>query len=164
MASKIRVYSKAQNRTALGIVHAYMAMYPQATLEDLRKAFPNELNPDKGTSENFIYAEEKGTSANWDGYFKADDELLTTGDGKKVSVVKMWTKPSYERMVSHAIVYDIEATLLDADDKSCKRGCFRIEYLNGYLSPVPGKKKSYAWLWIAAVLLLAGAVAFFALR
>ena len=40
-ASKVRVYGKAQNRTALGIANAYMVMYPQATLEDLRKAFPN---------------------------------------------------------------------------------------------------------------------------
>ena len=38
MANKVRVYGKAQNRTALGIVHAYMVMYPQATLEDLRRA------------------------------------------------------------------------------------------------------------------------------
>ena len=76
MPSKVRVYGKAQNRTALGIAHAYMVMYPQATLEDLRKAFPNELNPDKGTKEIFIYAEEKGTEANWDGYFKVE-ELLT---------------------------------------------------------------------------------------
>lgn len=55
MANKVRVYGKAQNRTALGIVHAYMVMYPQATLQDLRRAFPNELNPDKGIAENFIY-------------------------------------------------------------------------------------------------------------
>ena len=80
MASKVRVYGKAQNRTALGIAHAYMVMYPQATLEDLRKAFPNELNPDKGVKENFVYAEDKGTTADWDGYFKAEEELLTMGD------------------------------------------------------------------------------------
>ena len=85
MASKVRVYGKAQNRTALGIVHAYMVMYPQATLEDLRKAFPNELNPDRGVDEMFVYAEEKGTTANWNGFFKAEDELLTMGDGRKAA-------------------------------------------------------------------------------
>ena len=116
MASKVRVYGKAQNRTALGIAHAYMVMYPQATLEDLRKAFPNELNPDKGVSENFVYAEDKGTTADWDGFFKAEDELLTMGDGKKVSVVKMWTKPSFERIVSHAKLYDIEIAQFEAAD------------------------------------------------
>lgn len=73
MASNVRVYAMAQNRTALGIAHAYMAMHPDAILDDLRKAFPNELNPDSGVKEIFIYAEEKGTTANWDEYFKVAD-------------------------------------------------------------------------------------------
>ena len=165
MASKIRVYGKAQNRTALGIAHAYMVMYPQATLEDLRKAFPNELNPDKGTKEIFIYAEEKGTDANWDGYFKAEEELLTMGDGKKVSVVKMWTKPSFERVVSYAKLYDIEIAQFEAAEKGFgKKGGFRLEYLNGYVPPVPAKKKSLLWLWILLAVLLLGAIVLFATR
>ena len=164
MASKVRVYGKAQNRTALGIAHAYMVMYPQATLEDIRKAFPNDLNPDKGTAENFIYAEEKGSTADWDGYFKGEDELLTMGDGRKVSVVKMWTKPSFERMVSHAKLYDIEIAQFEAADKGGKKGGFRLEYLNGYVPPVPQKKRSLLWLWILLALLLAGIAAFFAFR
>ena len=163
MASKVRVYGKAQNRTALGIAHAYMVMYPQATLEDLRKAFPNELNPDKGVSENFVYAEDKGTTADWDGFFKAEDELLTMGDGKKVSVVKMWTKPSFERIVSHAKLYDIEIAQFEAADKGGKKGGFRLEYLNGYVPPV-AKKKSLWWVWLLLLLLVGGVAAFFALR
>ena len=164
MASKVRVYGKAQNRTALGIAHAYMVMYPQATFEDLRKAFPNELNPDKGVKENFVYAEDKGTTADWDGYFKAEDELLTMGDGKKVSVVKMWTKPSFERMVSHAKLYDIEIASFEAADKGGKKGGFRLEYLNGYVPPVPAKKRSLWWVWLLLLLLVGGVAAFFALR
>jgi hypothetical protein len=74
---------------------------------ELRKVFPNELNPDKGTKEIFIYADEKGTDANWDGYFKVEEELLTMGDGKKFSVVKMWTKPSLERIVNQAKLFNI---------------------------------------------------------
>lgn len=164
MANKVRVYGKAQNRTALGIVHAYMVMYPQATLEDLRRAFPNELNPDKGVAENFIYVEEKGTTANWDGYFKAEDEIVETGDGKKVSVVKMWTKPSFERIVEYAKLYDIEIAQFDAADKGGKKGSFRLEYLNGYVPPVVSKKKMPSWGWIVILILLAGVVAFFATR
>lgn len=165
MASKVRVYGKAQNRTALGIAHAYMVMYPQATLDDLRKAFPNELNPDKGTKENFIPSNEKGTDANWDGYFKADDEILTMGDGTQVSVVKMWTKPSFERLVEHAKLYDIEIAQFEAADKGGKKGGFRLEYLNGYIPPVQKEeKKSLWWLWLLLVLLLGALVAFFALK
>ena len=54
MANKVKVYGKAQNRTALGIAHAYLVMYPHATLEDLRKAFPNNTNPDSGVKELFL--------------------------------------------------------------------------------------------------------------
>ena len=141
MANKIRVSAKAQNRTALGIVHAYMIMYPQTTLEDLRKAFPNELNPDKGTKENFIPAEEKGTEANWDGYFKVEDELLTMGDGKKVSVVKMWTKPSLNRIVNQAKLFEIEVQSVEVLDVESKKKGFNLEYLNGYI-PKGGSKLS----------------------
>ena len=41
MPSKVRVYGKAQNRTVLGIINAYLVMYPHATKEDLDKAFPS---------------------------------------------------------------------------------------------------------------------------
>lgn len=165
MANKIRVYGKAQNRTSLGIVHAYMVMYPQATLEDLRKAFPNELNPDKGVKENFIDVDQYEASSNWDGYFKEDGELLTTGDGKKVAVVKMWTKPSFERIISQAKLYDIEIAQFEAAEKGIgKKGGFQLEFLNGYVPPVPSQKKSKWWLWLILALLLAGIAAFFAFR
>lgn len=154
MANKVKVYGKAQNRTALGIMHAYMVIYPQATIEDLRKAFPNALNPDKGTDEIFIYAEEKGTTANWDGYFKGDEEVLTMGDGKKVSVVKMWTKPSFERVVEQAKLYDIEVAKFEAAEKGFgKKGGFTLEYLNGWTPPAPVQKKNKLWLWILLTLI-----------
>lgn len=160
MASKIRVYGKAQNRTVLGLVHAYMTMFPHATLEDLRKAFPNSLNPDKGVAENFIYAEEKGTDANWDGYFKGENEVVTDGNGRKIAVVKMWTKPSFQRAIEQAKLYDIEvAEFTEADKGFGKKGGFRLEYLNGYVPPVPDKKKGIpVWVWIIVALAVIGAI------
>lgn len=161
MANKVRVYGKAQNRTSLGIMHAYMVMFPHATLEDLRKAFPNELAPDNGTGEIFIYADEKGTSADWDGYFKQDDEVLKDGDGKKIAVNKMWTKKSFENLVRHAGQYDIEIAQFDPAEKGFgKKGSFALEYLNGYVPPVPQSKKKGLpwWLWLILALIVAGVV------
>lgn len=161
---KVKVFGRAQNRTALGIAHAYMVMYPHATLADLRKAFPNELNPDKGVDEIFIYAEEKGTTANWEGYFKAHDELLTMGDGKKVSVVSMWTKPSFDRIVRHAKQYDIVVAEFEKTKRVGEKGGFRLEYLNGYVPPVKKKRLPW-WLWLLiALLLIGGILAIFLLR
>ena len=154
MTNKVRVYGKAQNRTALGIMHAYMVMYPQATMEDIQKAFPNELNPDSGVKKNFVKAGDKGTDANWNGFFQKDDELLTMGDGTKVAVVSMWTKPSFDRLVSHAEQYGIEVAKFEEAEGGGKKGSFRLEYLNGYVPPVPKKSKTWLWITIAAVLII----------
>lgn len=137
--ARVRVYGKAQNRTALGIMHAYMVMYPQSKLEDIQKAFPDTLNPDSGVKKNFIYAEEKGTTTDWNGFFKKEEELLTMGDGRKVAVVSMWTKPSFERLVAWAKQYGIIVAEFEAVNKGGEKGGFRLEYLNGYIPPKPKK-------------------------
>lgn len=179
MVNKIRVYGKAQNRTALGIMHAYMVMYPQATMEDLQKAFPNELNPDSGVKKNFVAAGDKGTDANWDGFFQKEDELLTMGDGSQVAVVKMWTKPSFERLVAHAAQYGIEIAQFEEAEGGGKKGSFRLEYLNGFVPPKPElskvetvgenvekpkKKKSLTWLWMLLCLILIALIIFLLMR
>lgn len=179
MVNKIRVYGKAQNRTALGIMHAYMVMYPQATMEDLQKAFPNELNPDSGVKKNFVAAGDKGTDANWDGFFQKEDELLTMGDGSQVAVVKMWTKPSFERLVTHAAQYGIEIAQFEEAEGGGKKGSFRLEYLNGFVPPKPElskvetvgenvekpkKKKSLTWLWMLLCLILIALIIFLLMR
>ena len=152
--ARVRVYGKAQNRTALGIMHAYMVMYPQSKLEDIEKAFPDALNPDSGVKKNFIYAEEKGTTTDWNGFFKKEEELLTMGDGRKVAVVSMWTKPSFERLVAWAKQYGIIVAEFEAVNKGGEKGGFRLEYLNGYIPPKP-KKGIPVWVWILIALLIA---------
>jgi hypothetical protein len=44
MKAKIRVRGKSQSRTALGIVNAYLKLFPDSTLSDLQQAFPKSLN------------------------------------------------------------------------------------------------------------------------
>ena len=100
MPSKIRVYGKAQNRTALGIVHAYVVMYPHATLEDLRKAFPNSICPDRGVPENFLPVEEaEKYNEKMSLYFAKPDEVIELQDGSKIALSQVWSKSSFELIV-----------------------------------------------------------------
>ena len=157
MASKVRVYGKAQNRTSLGIMHAYLVMYPHATLADFEKAFPKSINPDSGWPVNFKNVDEIKTDNEKDFWFKESDEVLALQDGSKIAVVKMWTKASFERLVSHAKMYDIEVAEFEKGQRG-EKGGFRLEYLNGYVPPVPAAlKKSLNWLWIlfAAIVIIA---------
>lgn len=162
--AKVKVYGKAQNRTALGIAHAYMVMYPHASLEDLRKAFPNNLNPSAAVDELFVYATKPTEKGKYRGYFDLPEELLTMGDGKKVQMACMWTKEPFEKIVYHAKQYGIIVADFEKADGGAKKGGFRLEYLNGYVPPMPGKKKSLWWLWLLLLLLVGGVAAFFALK
>ena len=166
MASKIKVYGKAQNRTALGIAHAYLVMYPHATLEDLRKAFPNSICPDKGAPENFLpLAEAEALNARNTKvslYFAKPDEVLTLADGTKVALAQIWSKPSFDRIMEQGALYDIEVAEFEKTVGK-EKGGYRLEYLNGYVPPVPEKKKSLAWLWILLAVIVLGLLAFFLL-
>ena len=161
MASKIKVYGKAQNRTALGIAHAYVVMYPHATLEDLRKAFPNSICPDKGVPENFLPLEEaEKYNEKMSLYFAKPDEVIELQDGSKVALAQVWSKPSFERMIEQGKLYDIEVAEFEKAMKG-EKGGYRLEYLNGYVPPVPvidEKKKSKAWLWLLLLLLIAAGI------
>lgn len=160
MASKIKVYGKAQNRTALGIVHAYVVMYPHATLEDLRKAFPNSVCPDKGVAENFLPLDEAlGFNTKMSLYFAKDDEVINLADGSKVALAQVWSKPSFERIVEQGKLYDIVVAEFEKTVGNQKGG-YRLEYLNGYVPPVPEeKKKGLPWLWIILGIIAVAAIA-----
>ncbi len=161
MLNKIRVHGKAQNRTVLGIVNAYLVMHPQATLEELKTAFPDSLNPDSGVRINFVDMRNINESQpeKWNGFFTADDELLHLADGSTVALVKMWTKPSFDRIVAKAAEYGIEiASFSEADKGFGRKGGYRLEYINGYEPPVEEepKKKSNMWLWVVIAIAVAG--------
>ncbi len=160
MAGKIKVYGKAQNRTALGIAHAYVIMFPHATLDDLRKAFPNSVNPDKGVAELFLPVEEAVKfNDKMSLYFAKDDEVITLADGSKVALAQVWSKPSFDRMVEQGSLYDIEVAEFEKAMKG-EKGGYRLEYLNGYVPPVPvvAKKGVPWWLWLLLALIAAGVI------
>ena len=154
MASKIKVYGKAQNRTALGIVNAYVLMNPDATLEDLRNAFPNSLCPDKGVAENFLPADEAAArNEKMSLYFAKPDEVITLRDGTKVALAQVWSKSSFDRIVEQGKLFDIEVAEFDKTMKG-EKGGYRLEMLNGYTPP---KAKSNIWVWLAVAIAIAAA-------
>lgn len=170
MASKVRVYGKAQNRTALGIVNAYLVMYPHATLEDLRKAFPDRLNNWKIKGKDsmmFVSDKEKDlilskygdASVYEENFLSKPEDVMKLQDGTKVSIRKSWSKEDFEALVNWAKQYDIEVAEFEPS-KPFEKGGFVLEYLNGYVPPVPVAKKPNWWLWllIAAAIIIVLAI------
>lgn len=168
MASKVRVYAKSQKWAALGIVDAYLKMYPHATLEDVNKAFPRKLFVDDGLNVGFMvtWAEKekmaKATKTTFDDEqiveWKKSHHYLTLSDGTEIAFsFSMWTKEMFEKIVAQAKLYDVEIAKYEAAEKGIgKRGEYRLEYLNGYVPPVPDKKsKKWLWILLAALLVIA---------
>lgn len=173
MASKVRVYAKSQKWAALGIVDAYLKMYPHATLEDINKAFPRNLFVQtEGNLGLFATMAEKekmaaATSTDFDDKqleeWKRTHHYLTLADGTDIAfTVSMWTKEMFEKIIEQAKLYDIEIAQYDAANKGFgKRGEYKIEFLNGYVPPVPVAKKGIpAWVWAVLGALLAGLILF----
>ena len=161
MASKVRVYGKAQNRTALGIVNAYLVMYPHATAEDLNKAFPLELQS-HGTWKSLFRTPEEyaANEANQGLWFAEEDEILRLQDGTKLIFLKLWPKDKFDNIVNHAKLYDIEIAEFEKGEKGTKGG-YRLEYLNGYVPPVPVAKKGVpVWVWAVLGAVLVGLILF----
>ena len=169
MASKVRVYAKSQKWAALGIIDAYIKMYPHATVDDLNKAFPLSVIQETKTDEPLLVTvaeKEKLVKASKttfdDEYFeewKRTHFYVTLPDGTDLMfTVAMWPKEMFEKMMAQAKLYDIEFAKYEAAEKGIgKRGEYTLEYLNGYVPPKPEEKKSKSWLWIllAALLIIA---------
>ena len=166
MASKVRVYAKSQKWAALGVIDAYLKMYPHATLEDLNKAFPRSIFAEGDAKQPLLVTMEEKAKIAASTKTTFDDEqleewktthyYLTMNDGTDIAfTVPMWTKEMFEKMLSQAKLYDIEFAKYEAAEKGFgKRGEYSLEYLNGYVPPVPTKKKNWLWILFAALLLI----------
>lgn len=169
MPSKVRVNAKSQKWAALGVIDAYIKMYPHATLEDLNKAFPRSIFAEGDAKQPLLVTMEEKAKIAASTKTTFDDEqleewktthyYLTMNDGTDIAfTVPMWTKEMFEKMLSQAKLYDIEFAKYEAVEKGFgKRGEYSLEYLNGYVPPVPAKK-SNKWLWICLAALVVIAI------
>ena len=89
-------------------------------------------------------------------WFAEKDEILHLQDGTQLVFLKLWPKEHFEGIVNHAKQYDIEVAEFEKGQKG-EKGGFRLEYLNGYVPPVPAKK-SNKWLWICLAALVVIAI------
>jgi len=160
--------------TAMGIIGAYVKMYPQATLDDLNKAFPrNKILGSDGilldTIENLQKKAAATTNTDFDDNVIKDaiDKgwFVTLNDGTRVCFYNvMWTKDNFPKIVEHGKLYDIViADFQEAEKGFGKRGSYTLEYLNGYIPPVP-KKRIPMWVWILLAIIIIAIIIILALR
>jgi hypothetical protein len=80
-----KIYNKRQ--LVLAIVTCYLKKHPEVTFEGLRQVFPDNIHSRFGVVALLETAKEKGGNNR---YFLEENQLLTTGDGKKIAVCNQW--------------------------------------------------------------------------
>jgi len=161
MKFKIRVYGKSQSRTVLGIINAYLKLYPDSTLSDLQQAFPQSLNP-KSFTESLLVPE-KETKGQEKQFFEREDELVVLKNGERLALVEVWPKEEYDAISEHAKQYGIEVAKIE-QSKPFEKGSYELEYLDDFVPPeeIPSdpevidgeKKRKFGWWWWIILLLI----------
>ena len=127
MKAQIRVHGKSQSRTALGIINAYLKLYPDSTLSDLQQAFPKSLNP-KSFTDNIIVPEEE-TKGKEKQYFEKENELIVLKNGQRLALVELWRKDDFKAICNHAIQYGIVAAKV-GENMPFQKGSYELEYID----------------------------------
>jgi len=111
----IQVNGKAMNRTALGIIDAFLTLYPQTTFQELKEAFPDSINPSGPRAPKTIFKpftdRDFGVVHSLDEikkefslaglpyeslFFLEKNERFKTSDGKTIVVNKLWESQDTE--------------------------------------------------------------------
>lgn len=138
METKIRVHATAQNRTALGIINAYLVLFPESTLDDLNKAFPPDLNKSSHADTILVNVKDAGKFKTEDGestfgkyFLEREDEVVKLKDGTTAALLEKWAKDDFEKIIEHARQYGIEVASFE-EATPFERGSFHLEYVNNY--------------------------------
>ncbi len=163
--TQANVIGKSQNRTALGMMAAYLKMHPQTTLMELKTQFPKQrVCPDAGVSELFYTADdiahEKQANNSWfindNACFTKNDEWLVLGNGQKVAFSKMWTAASLARLQKELSRFDIYG---EVGKVSGNHLGYHIDYEYAELEEASQGLPIWVWAILAVVLAV---VAYFA--
>lgn len=136
MENKIKVVATAQNQAALGVIKAYLTIYPNTTLTQLKEKFPNDIAPDKGVAQLFVTEQESSEineNANIILYFTKDSQLIDLSDGEKIALSYIWTKSSLHNLLSRVTIDGIELEMItpsEANERNIEG--FELELLNGF--------------------------------
>ncbi len=123
--TKAHIVGKFQNRTALGMMTAYIAMHPSiASVDELRNQFPmKDICPDAGIEHLFFSESEinelmttgKDWFVNGNACFTKEGEWLVLGNGEKVAFNKVWSAKSLEKLQLVLAEYGITGEVGEAD-------------------------------------------------
>lgn len=166
------VVGKSQNRTALGMIHAFVTMYPNVTAMELNTQFSKQkVCPDTGINQLFytpeeIEQEKLGTKSDWftkgNACFVANGEWLILANGQQLAFNKVWTATSLALLQQEMSKFNI-VSMVDNQLKGTQAG-FNIRY--DYEEHMEETQSVPSWIWfiLVVVVLVGGYFAYTAFK
>lgn len=163
------VIGKSQNRTALGMMAAFIKMHPNATNTDLKAYFSKQkVCPDAGAKvgELFYTAQdiehEKATGnalfVNDGACFTKHDEWLSLGNGEKVAFFKIWSAQSLALLQNDMAKFGIYGEV--GTPTQAHTAGYAINYKYEEFKESQGLP---LWIWAVVVVVILG-LAYFAYK
>lgn len=162
--TKAHVIGKSQNRTALGMMFAYIKMHPNTTLLELKtKLSKQKVCPDTGINELFytpneIEQEKLGSKGKWftegNACFVSDNEWITLGNGQKIAFNKVWTAKSLvllQQELGKSNVYG-EVGIVPKDNPI--GFSIQYQYAHNIVEPQGESQGIPRWIWIVLLLII----------
>ena len=178
----IEVSGKAMNRTALGIVHAMVLLYPKASFAELKAMLPDSINPSAPRNFKSLFrphtevaygviqpgsireeCQRQGLDVGGS-HFTEPDEVLKSADGIEILVSKSWeskdtltSEHDLENLVRHVAQYGVRVVEFDRNVPG-EKGGFTLKVINPkaveQISKGTVKKALPKWIFIVILNLI----------
>jgi hypothetical protein len=175
----IEVTGKAMNRTAIGVVDAFVTLYPKATFDELKEMLPDIINP--SAPKNYKSLFKPYTTRNYGviqpgsirqecteqeldinaSHFIEKDETFTSSDGIEILISKSWESKDTEtgesdiqNLIKHVSQYGIRVIQVEKKE-AFNKGNYNLEIINPSLKEAIEKaatKKKFPW-WVLLLIL-----------
>ena len=175
----IEVTGKAMNRTAIGVVDAFVTLYPKATFDELKEMLPDSINPSAPKNYKSLFKpyttrdygviqsgsiRKECTDQELDinaSHFIEKEETFTSSDGIEILVSKSWESKDTEtgesdiqNLIKHVSQYGIRVIQVEKKE-AFNKGNYNLDIINPSLKAAIEKaatKKKFPW-WIILILL-----------
>lgn len=166
--TRAKVIGKSQNRTALGMMTAYLKMYPNTTITELRTRFSKQkVCPDAGIADIFYTPNEieyeikqakLENKSDWfskgNAVFLSEDEWLFLGNKEKVAFNKMWTASSLALLQKEMAKFGIYGEVGSIPKGTPAGFTVTYDYANTATKEEEETQGLPSWIWLVLVIIL----------
>ncbi|MDR1227091.1 MAG: hypothetical protein LBK47_09385 [Prevotellaceae bacterium] len=135
---RVMVKGAARGRLALGIVTAYVKLFPELTYKELKVMFPDIIYPKAPSQFKTIeplgvfqqlhvvqLLPDRGLTI---AHFVKPEEIILLPDGQRICVTRTWNKAAFDTLAETAELYGIQVEQVNEGDAAFQHAGFSLQF------------------------------------